>query len=257
MHAARFALSRSGEAQTQKTPGPNSKRSYLSGSRSRIRSHCDDRTRANRLLPGKHVAAGAQRLGLEGQQQAIAGFAEAEGCIIRREFIEIETGRGHDALDKRPMLAQAIAEARRLKCSVIVAKLDRLSRDVHFISGLMASRARFVVAELGPDIDPFMLHIYAAVAQKEAAMISERTKLALQVAKARGVRLGSPTIDTVRIAAEAAIRAEADQRAQNVRPVIDAIRAADPIDEMAFLPSPGGARPSPKRWWFTARSIPP
>jgi DNA invertase Pin-like site-specific DNA recombinase len=194
---------------------------------------------------------GRSGLGLEGQQQAITRFAEAEGCTIRREFIEVETGRGHDALDKRPTLAQAIAEARRIKCSVIVAKLDRLSRDVHFISGLMASRVKFVVAELGPDVDPFMLHVYAAVAQKEAAMISERTKLALQVAKARGVRLGSPTIEAVREAAEAAIRAAADQRAQNVRPVIDAIRAAGVVkqrDIAAALNARGIATARGGRW---------
>ena len=70
------------------------------------------------------------------------------------------------------------------KCSVAVAKLDRLSRDVHFISGLMVHRIPFIVAELGADIDPFMLHIYAALAQKERALISERTKAALQAAKA-------------------------------------------------------------------------
>jgi DNA invertase Pin-like site-specific DNA recombinase len=149
------------------------------------------------------------------------------------------------------MLAQAIAEALRIKCSVIVAKLDRLSRDVHFISGLMAGRVRFVVAELGPDVDPFMLHIYAAVAQKEAAIISERTTLALQVAKARGVRLGSPKIEMVREAAEAAIKAEADQRAQNVRPVIDAIRAAGVVkvrDIAAALNARGIATARGGRW---------
>ena len=69
--------------------------------------------------------------------------------------------------------------ARKRKCSVAVAKLDRLSRDVHFISGLMVHRVPFIVAELGADIDPFMLHIYAALAQKERALISERTKAAL------------------------------------------------------------------------------
>jgi len=80
--------------------------------------------------------------------------------------------------------------ARKRKCSIAVAKLDRLSRDVHFISGLMVHRIPFIVAELGADIDPFMLHIYAALAQKERALISERTKAALRAAKAQGT--GSP-----------------------------------------------------------------
>ena len=75
----------------------------------------------------------------------------------------------------------------------MVAKLDRLSRDVEFISGLMAQRVPFIVAELGADADPFMLHIYAALAEKERALISARTKDALAAAKARGVRLGNRT----------------------------------------------------------------
>jgi DNA invertase Pin-like site-specific DNA recombinase len=76
--------------------------------------------------------------------------------------------------------------------AVAVAKLDRLSRDVHFISGLMAHRVSFVVAELGADADPFLIHIYAALAQKERALISQRTKAALAAAKARGQVFGQP-----------------------------------------------------------------
>jgi DNA invertase Pin-like site-specific DNA recombinase len=75
---------------------------------------------------------------------------------------------------------------------VVVAKLDRLSRDVHFISGLMSKRVPFIVCQLGVNVDPFMLHIYAALAEKERAMISERTKAALGAAKERGVKLGGP-----------------------------------------------------------------
>ena len=74
----------------------------------------------------------------------------------------------------------------------MVFKLDRLSRDVHFISGLMSRRVPFIVTQLGRNVDPFMLHIYAALAEKERAMISERTKVALRAAKGRGVRLGNP-----------------------------------------------------------------
>ena len=83
-----------------------------------------------------------------------------------------------------------LAEARRQRCSVAVAKLDRLSRDVHFISGLMAHRVPFMVADLGADVDPFILHLFAALAEKERAMISTRTKAALAAAKARGRALG-------------------------------------------------------------------
>jgi len=98
---------------------------------------------------------------------------------------------GADALDRRPQLAAALATGRARKCPVIVAKLDRLSRDVAFISGLMAQRVPFIVAELGRDADPFMLHLYAALAEKERRLISERTKAALSARKSQGARLGN------------------------------------------------------------------
>src|SRR5450759_5937841 len=82
---------------------------------------------------------------------------------------------------------------RTRKCPVIVAKLDRLSRDVAFISGLMAQRVPFIVAELGADADPFMLHIYAALAEKERALIADRTRAALAQKKAQGTILGNRT----------------------------------------------------------------
>jgi DNA invertase Pin-like site-specific DNA recombinase len=84
-----------------------------------------------------------------------------------------------------------LAHAKKLKAPVIVSKLCRLGRDVHFISGLMSNRVPFIVAELGPDVDPFMLHIYAAVAQKERSLIAARTREALQAAKKRGKKLGA------------------------------------------------------------------
>ena len=121
-------------------------------------------------------------------------FAAGEGFELGRVFVEIETGKGSDALERRPQLAAALNEARRQRCAVAVAKLDRLSRDVHFISGLMAQRVPFVVAELGPDVDPFILHLFAALAEKERALIAARTKAALKAAKARGVVLGGPKL---------------------------------------------------------------
>src|ERR1700680_1196063 len=137
---------------------------------------------------------GRSGLGIEAQREALARFAKEAGYEIAAEFVEIETGKGSDALDRRPQLAAALAKARTLRCPVAVAKLDRLSRDVHFISGLMAHRVPFLVAELGPDVDPFMIHIYAALAEKERALISQRTLAALKAAKARGGRLGNPRI---------------------------------------------------------------
>src|SRR6201982_3312910 len=131
-------------------------------------------------------------LGIEAQRATIAGFAEAEGLTIIAEFIEAESGKGADALDRRPQLAAALAAAKSAKCSVLVSKLDRLSRDVAFVAGLMAQRVPFMVAELGRDADPFMLHLYAALAEKERRLISERTKAALAAKKANGARLGNP-----------------------------------------------------------------
>ncbi len=95
--------------------------------------------------------------------------------------------RGADALAQRPQLAAALATARLHNCAVVVAKLDRLSRDVAFISSLMAQRVPFIVTEVGADVDPFMLHVYAALAEKERAIISQR---ALAAAKAGGTKLG-------------------------------------------------------------------
>ena len=133
---------------------------------------------------------GKSGLGLEAQQAALSRFAAAEDFDIVQTFEEVETGKGADALDRRPQLAAALKRAARLKGPIIVAKLDRLSRDVHFISGLMQHKTPFIVAELGADTDPFMLHIYAALAEKERAFISRRTKDALAAARARGVKLG-------------------------------------------------------------------
>jgi DNA invertase Pin-like site-specific DNA recombinase len=168
---------------------------------------------------------GNSGLGLDAQRTALARFAEAEGCELVAEFVEVETGKGSDALERRPQLAAALAEARKRKCAVIAAKLDRLSRDVHFISGLMAHKVPFIVAELGADADPFMLHLYAALAEKERSLISARTREALNAAKARGVVLGNPRLDDVRGRAIASLQAEADRFARNTVPVIREIQS--------------------------------
>jgi DNA invertase Pin-like site-specific DNA recombinase len=156
----------------------------------------------------------------EAQRQCIAQFAKSEGFEVVREYVEVETGKGSDALERRPQLKAALATARKLRCRVSVAKLDRLSRDVHFISGLMAHKVPFVVAELGPDVDPFVLHLFAALAEKERALISTRTRQALSAAKARGVSLGNPRLHEARKGAVDAVSAEAERFAANVLPII-------------------------------------
>jgi len=164
---------------------------------------------------------GGSGLGLDAQREAVARFAQAEGLEIVTEFTEIETGKGFDALDRRPQLAAALAQARKNgKCPVVVAKLDRLSRDVHFVSGLMAHRVPFIVAELGTDCDPFMLHIWAALAEKERRLISERTKAALAAAKARGTALGNPRLAAARAIAHVRLKIKAETHARLVAPAI-------------------------------------
>ena len=193
---------------------------------------------------------GRSRLGIEAQREALARFADNEGYEIIAEFVEVETGKGSDALDRRPELAVALAKARTVRCPVAVAKLDRLSRDVHFISGLMAHRVPFVVAELGPDVDPFVLHLYAALAEKERALIAGRTKSALAAAKAKGVRLGNPRLGEARGRAVAALQMEADRAAGNVVPIIGEIRRSGATTLRAIaealnargVPTPRGGR---------------
>ena len=130
---------------------------------------------------------GRSGLGLEAQRTYIKAFAERENIEILDWFSEVQSGkRISDTLAERPALVAAM----NLKLPILVSKLDRLSRDVHFISGLMVHKIKFIVAELGLDVDPFMLHLFAALAEKERALISSRTKAALAVLKARGVKLG-------------------------------------------------------------------
>jgi DNA invertase Pin-like site-specific DNA recombinase len=193
---------------------------------------------------------GRSGLGIAAQRETLSRFARDEGFEVIAEFIEIETGKGSDALDRRPQLGGALAKARALRCPVAVAKLDRLSRDVHFISGLMAHRVPFLVAELGPDVDPFVLHLYAALAEKERALISGRTRLALAAAKAKGVKLGNPKIEAAQGAAVGAVKAEANRAASNVLPIITEIRKtgattlraiADALNARG-VPTPRGGR---------------
>jgi DNA invertase Pin-like site-specific DNA recombinase len=179
---------------------------------------------------------GRSGLGLEAQQSAVEKFAKAEGFEIAAAFTETESGKGAVTLDRRPNLIGALAEAKRhgKGVPVIVAKLDRLSRDVAFISALMAHKTPFLVAELGADVSPFMLHIYAAVAEQERLLISERTRAALVAAKARGVKLGNPRLSEARGPMLAAKQARANAFAESVAPVIAEVRAAGVQDAEGY-----------------------
>lgn len=169
---------------------------------------------------------GKSGLGAAAQKEVIDRFCAAHDYEVREWLEDVETGKGDDALVRRSGLRDALAAAKDADCPIVVAKLDRLSRDVHFISGLMSKRVPFIVAELGPDIDPFMLHIYAAVAQKERELISQRTRAALRAAKARGVRLGAPDPTKGGAIGVARIKEKADHRAATLKPTIDEIMEA-------------------------------
>lgn len=184
---------------------------------------------------------GRSGLGLEAQTAALARFAEAEGYTLLETFTDVETGKGSDALDRRPQLSAAIAAAKRHKAPIVVAKLDRLSRDVHFISGLMTHRTPFIVAELGADADPFMLHLYAALAEKERRLISQRTRDALQARKAQGARLGGLRDYGRQVAAAAKARAEDLRHYLAQMPGASAAAIARELNAAA-VPTPNGGR---------------
>ena len=198
---------------------------------------------------------GRSGLGLDAQRTALIHFAEAERFHIAHEFIEVDSGKGHDALERRPQLKAALAQAKKHKCHLGVAKLDRLSRDVHFISGLMVHRVPFLVAELGADVDPFVLHLFAALAEKERTLIGTRTRAALAAAKVRGVRLGNPDLQNARDQAILQIRRAADARAIEVTPLIQQIRRNGSISlrEIADrLNAQGVAGPRGGAWYATS-----
>lgn len=202
-----------------------------------------------RVSTGKQGRSG---LGIEAQRDNIRRFAAHEGYEVVAEFVEVETGKGADALDRRPQLAAALEDARKRRGSVVVAKLDRLSRDVHFISGLMVHKVAFIVTELGADVDPFMLHIYAALGEKERKLIASRTKAALAIKKAQGVMLGSPNLAKARTASKRAVAANADRHAANVEPIIKALKqtGADTLREIAEALNARGVRTARGGAWY-------
>jgi DNA invertase Pin-like site-specific DNA recombinase len=164
---------------------------------------------------------GASGLGLEAQRAAVEAFARQQGGQIAAAFVEVESGRKAD----RPQLAAAIAKARKVKATLLIARLDRLARNVAFVAGLMETGVDFRACDM-PTADRFMLHIFAAMAEEEARKIGERTRAALAAAKARGVVLGSPKARETVGKARAARTVYARQIAANVAPIVREIRAA-------------------------------
>jgi DNA invertase Pin-like site-specific DNA recombinase len=128
---------------------------------------------------------GESGLGLEGQQLAIGRYSESTGCQVLATYTEVESGKKSD----RPELAKAMSHARRAGAVLVIARLDRLSRNLHFLSGLMESKVEFVACDM-PSANRLTLHIMAAVAEDYARQISDKTKMGLEAARARGTVLG-------------------------------------------------------------------
>jgi DNA invertase Pin-like site-specific DNA recombinase len=168
---------------------------------------------------------GKSGLGLEAQREAIARFLDGGEWKLIGEFVEIESGKRND----RPQLATALKHAKRTGATLVIAKLDRLARNVAFVSNLMESGAEFVAVD-NPHANRLTIHILAAVAEDEARRISERTKAALAAAKARGVKLGGLRGDGSHLRgyhAEGtkAVRARAAERAEEMAPLVKEIRS--------------------------------
>lgn len=164
---------------------------------------------------------GESGLGLEAQQSAVEAFAKQQGGTILATYVEVESGKRSD----RPELAKALAAARKAKATLLIAKLDRLARNVAFIATMMEAGVEFVACDQ-PFASRLTLHILAAVAEDEARRISERTKAALAAAKARGKKLGSPIAAKTVAAARAARSAYAAKANETTRAVIRDIQAS-------------------------------
>lgn len=170
---------------------------------------------------------GKSGLGLEAQRKMVSGYVSVNGGELVAEFMEVESGKRDD----RPELLAAMKKADLVGARLLVGKLDRLSRDLHFITSLQKSKVDFVVCDL-PGCDSFTINIYGALAQREREMISARTKAGLAAAQARGVKLGTNNLkpELVReasIKGVKAIKQNADNFAAKVLPVIEAMQKDD------------------------------
>jgi DNA invertase Pin-like site-specific DNA recombinase len=171
---------------------------------------------------------GCSGLGLDAQRQAVDDFLNGGCWQLLREYVEIESGKDHT---DRPVLAEALHHAKVTAATLVIAKLDRLSRDIEFIAKLQKSSTKFVCADM-PEANELTIGLLAVIAQHERQTTSARTKAALAAAKARGQRLGNPNGAAAlrragkgNAAAITAVREQADAFARDILPVIDAIRA--------------------------------
>jgi DNA invertase Pin-like site-specific DNA recombinase len=173
---------------------------------------------------------GISGLGLEAQRESVAGYLNGGKWILVKEVVEVESGKRND----RPAIAEALRLCRLHRATLVIAKLDRLARNVHFISSLMESGVEFIAVDF-PQANRLTVHILAAVAEHEATMISARTKAALGAAKARGVALGGQRGEVKRmkemakkgnVASVATRSLQAEKRNEDLRPVMEDIRSS-------------------------------
>lgn len=194
---------------------------------------------------------GISGLGIEAQRAAIDAYCKRTGAVLAQEYREVESGKNSD----RKALRAAIAHAKRLGGKLVIGKLDRLARNVHFISGLMESNIEFVACDV-PEANRLLLHIMAAVAENEAKAISDRTIAALQQAKARGIALGASNprsrnlTDKARAAGARSTREKARAAYASVIPKIAEMRrgGASLSDIAARLNDDGQTTRTGKSW---------
>ncbi len=166
---------------------------------------------------------GVSGLGLDAQRATVEQYLAGSARTSVGEFIEIETGKGANALEKRPQLCLALEACRKTGAVLLIAKLDRLARNVHFVSGLMESRVKFVACDM-PEANDLTIHLMAAFAEYEAKRISERTKEALAAAKARGVVLGATGPANLKRCNDQR-QQKAEEFRRRMRPVLDGMAA--------------------------------
>lgn len=165
---------------------------------------------------------GVTGLGMDAQRETVRQFLSRGGELVG-EFVEVETGKGADALAKRPQLAAALALCKKIGARLLIAKLDRLARNVHFVSGLLESKVRFLACDM-PEANDLTIHVMAAFAEYEAKRISQRTKEGLAAAKARGIVLGASGPSNLRrnICERKII---AKEGAEKLRPVLEGLKS--------------------------------
>jgi len=175
---------------------------------------------------------GRSGLRLAAQRHAIEAFGAREGFAVRSWYQDVQTGAGADALLLRPSLATALKEAKSARCSLIVSRLDRLSRNVHFISGLMEHRVHFIVAAFGKDCDDFVLHIYASLAEQERKLIADRCRAAAAILKQKAEKFGFVRSKAL-LRRVRPLSVAAQQRATMERAEASARTSSGPCDSLA------------------------